>query len=82
MIANRTFDVGLAWWMTEYLRAASRTAVSPRRRSTACQVAYNAALWVCLLPFLTAMDYGIGFIAFAAVIVVRFAGFVSRRGAG
>ncbi len=35
--------------------------------------AYNAAFWVFLLPFLTPMNYGAGFIAFAVVIVVRFA---------
>lgn len=35
--------------------------------------AYNAAFWVFLLPFFTAMDYGVGFIAFAAVIAARFA---------
>ena len=33
---------------------------------------YNAAFWVFLLPFLTAMDYGTGFVLFAVVILVRF----------
>jgi hypothetical protein len=34
---------------------------------------YNAAFWVFLLPFFTAMDYSTGFVAFAAVIFVRLA---------
>ncbi|MDJ0959761.1 MAG: hypothetical protein QNJ88_03815 [Acidimicrobiia bacterium] len=34
---------------------------------------YNAAFWVFLLPFFSAMDDRVGFVAFAGVIVVRFA---------
>ncbi len=37
------------------------------------RLAYNAAFWVFLLPFFTAIDYSTGFIAFTAVIFVRFA---------
>jgi hypothetical protein len=33
--------------------------------------AYNFAFWVFLLPFLTAIDYGIGFVAFTAIILIR-----------
>lgn len=34
--------------------------------------AYNAAFWVFLLPFFASIDYGAGFIAFTAVLVLRF----------
>lgn len=34
--------------------------------------AYNAAFWIFLLPFVvTAIDYGMGFISFTAIIFVR-----------
>ena len=33
---------------------------------------YNAVFWVFLLPFLTAIDYSTGFVAFTAVILFRF----------
>jgi len=33
---------------------------------------YNAAFWVFLLPLFTPIDYGVGFVAFAVVILVRF----------
>ena len=32
---------------------------------------YNAAFWIFLLPFFTAMEYGTGFVAFAVIILVR-----------
>jgi len=33
--------------------------------------AYNAAFWIFLLPFFTAIDYSVGFILFAIVIFIR-----------
>jgi len=33
--------------------------------------AYNAAFWIFLLPFFTAIDYSTGFIVFAVIIFVR-----------
>jgi hypothetical protein len=33
---------------------------------------YNAAFWVFLIPFFTAVEYSTGFIAFTIIIVVRF----------
>jgi len=33
--------------------------------------AHNAVFWVLLLPFLTALGYGAGFVAFAVVILLR-----------
>jgi hypothetical protein len=33
--------------------------------------AYNAAFWVFLPPFFTAIDYSTGFVAFAVIIFVR-----------
>jgi hypothetical protein len=33
--------------------------------------AYNAAFWVFLLPFFTAMEYSSGFILFTIIILVR-----------
>jgi hypothetical protein len=33
---------------------------------------YNAVFWVSLLPFFTSMGYGAGFIAFTAVLALRF----------
>lgn len=33
--------------------------------------AYNAAFWIFLLPFFTAIDYGTGFILFTIIIFVR-----------
>ncbi len=33
---------------------------------------YNAVFWVFLLPFFTSMGYGAGFIAFTAVLALRF----------
>jgi hypothetical protein len=35
--------------------------------------AYNAAFWIFLLPLLTVIDYGTGFVAFAVIIAVRLA---------
>jgi hypothetical protein len=35
--------------------------------------AYNAAFWIFLLPFFSAMEYGTGFIAFSVIIFVRLA---------
>jgi len=36
------------------------------------RMAYNAVFWIFLLPFLfAAIDYGMGFIAFSVVILVR-----------
>jgi hypothetical protein len=32
---------------------------------------YNLAFWIFLLPFLTAVEYGTGFIVFTAVIFFR-----------
>jgi hypothetical protein len=32
---------------------------------------YNAAFWVFLVPFFTAVDYSTGFIAFTVIILVR-----------
>ena len=37
------------------------------------RLAYNAVFWVFLLPLVTTIDYGIGFVAFTIVIGVRFA---------
>ncbi len=37
------------------------------------RLAYNAVFWVFLLPLVTTIDYGIGFVAFTIVIFVRFA---------
>ena len=37
------------------------------------RLVYNAAFWVFLLPFFfTAIDYSTGFIAFTAIILLRF----------
>lgn len=33
--------------------------------------AYNAAFWVFLLPFFTAMQYSTGFLLFTAIILAR-----------
>ncbi len=33
---------------------------------------YNAAFWVFLIPFFTAVPYSVGFIAFTIIIFVRF----------
>ena len=33
--------------------------------------AYNAAFWIFLVPFFTAIDYSTGFIAFTVIIAVR-----------
>jgi hypothetical protein len=33
--------------------------------------AYNAAFWIFLLPFLTTVEYGVGFIIFTTVISIR-----------
>lgn len=35
------------------------------------RLAYNAAFWVFLLPFFTAMEYSTGFVVFAVIILVR-----------
>ena len=35
--------------------------------------AYNLVFWIFLLPFFTAMEYGTGFVTFAAIIVIRLA---------
>ena len=33
--------------------------------------AYNTVFWIFLIPFFTAIDYSIGFIAFAVIVFVR-----------
>jgi hypothetical protein len=33
--------------------------------------AYNLVFWIFLLPFLTTIDYGTGFVAFSVVVLVR-----------
>jgi len=33
--------------------------------------AYNAVFWIFLLPFFTAMEYSMGFVAFTVIIFVR-----------
>ena len=33
--------------------------------------AYNAAFWIFLIPFFTAIDYSTGFVAFTVIILVR-----------
>ena len=33
--------------------------------------AYNAAFWIFLVPFFTAIDYSTGFIAFTVIILIR-----------
>ena len=35
------------------------------------RAAYNIVFWIFLLPFFTTMEYGIGFTAFAAIIIIR-----------
>jgi hypothetical protein len=35
--------------------------------------AYNLVFWVFLLPFVTTIDYSVGFLAFTVVIFVRLA---------
>lgn len=35
------------------------------------RLVYNIVFWVFLLPFITTIDYSVGFIAFTIVIVVR-----------
>ena len=37
------------------------------------RMAYNLAFWIFLLPFLTSMNFGTGFIAFSILILVRLA---------
>ena len=37
------------------------------------RMAYNVVFWVFLLPFVTTIDYGVGFLAFTVVIFVRLA---------
>lgn len=41
------------------------------------RIVYNIVFWVFLLPFITTMDYSVGFIAFTIVIVVRLGANVS-----
>lgn len=47
--------------------------VSPERRLPLglIRLVYNVAFWVFLLPFVTKIDYSIGFIMFAIVILLR-----------
>lgn len=40
---------------------------------------YNAAFWIFLLPFFTSIEYGIGFVAFAIIILVRFSANLSTN---
>ncbi len=35
------------------------------------RMAYNIVFWVFLIPFFTAVDYGVGFVLFTAVIFIR-----------
>lgn len=35
------------------------------------RMAYNAAFWIFLLPFFTAINYSTGFIAFTIIIMIR-----------
>ena len=58
-----------------WLRKSSADYVSVKQgfthRLTIIRKAYNAAYWIFLLPFLTIVDYGTGFIAFTVIILVR-----------
>ena len=58
-----------------WLRKNSANYVSVKQGSThplaLIRMAYNAAFWVFLLPFITTTDYSTGFIAFTVVIFVR-----------
>ncbi len=53
--------------------SASRTSANPGclHPRSLVRMAYNAAFWVFLLPFVTTTDYSTGFIAFTIVIFVR-----------
>ncbi len=60
-----------------WLRKHSAEYVSVKQGSThplsLVRLVYNAAFWVFLLPFFfTAIDYRTGFIAFTAIILLRF----------
>jgi hypothetical protein len=35
------------------------------------RIAYNAAFWIFLVPFFTAMEYSTGFIVLTVIILVR-----------
>jgi hypothetical protein len=58
-----------------WLHKQSGHSVSARLSSThpisLIRMAYNAAFWIFLLPFLTAMAYSTGFIVFTILIFVR-----------
>jgi hypothetical protein len=38
---------------------------------TLVRIAYNAAFWIFLVPFFTAMEYSTGFIVLTVIILVR-----------
>ena len=38
---------------------------------TLIRTAYNAAFWVFLVPFFTAMDFGLGFITMTVIVLLR-----------
>ena len=38
---------------------------------TLIRIAYNVVFWIFLLPFFTAMEYGMAFILFTIIIFVR-----------
>ena len=58
-----------------WLKENSANYVSVKQASThplsLIRKAYNAAFWIFLVPFFTAIDYSTGFMAFTVIIAVR-----------
>ena len=58
-----------------WLRETSADSVAVRQGCThplaLIRAAYNIVFWVFLIPFFTAIDYSIGFVAFTIIILVR-----------
>lgn len=60
-------------WLRE--QSAERASVKQEitRPLNLIRMAYNAVFWIFLLPFLTGVEYGTGFVAFSVIILVRLA---------
>jgi hypothetical protein len=58
-------------WLHKQSGSAELTKQAYTHPLSIIRLVYNAVFWIFLLPFLTRIDFRVGFIAFAVVIGIR-----------
>jgi hypothetical protein len=58
-------------WLREKSGSSDLTKQAYTHPLSIIRLVYNAVFWIFLLPFLTRIDFRVGFIAFAVVIGIR-----------